>query len=100
MTRYSNADGLCRSCGAEIWWAWKDGKRIIVDRHPHPEGTLLLRRNDQTGVVTAVAMAKGSDPRLRQSHFKTCPDASKWTKKKTNPKKKPEVPDGGSSDQA
>lgn len=46
----------CRSCGAAIWWGeTQNGKRCPYD------------------IV--------NDEPTRQSHFGTCPDAKRWTKK-------------------
>jgi hypothetical protein len=64
-------------------------KSVPVDREPSAEGNILLTKNTVTGRVSGIYQQVGSDPKLRQSHFKTCPDAGKWSKKG-----KTEAPDG------
>jgi len=56
----------CRSCGAEIvWLKTSAGKNIPVDAD-----------------TVADAGAEIFDPDTMMSHFATCPDASKWRKKR------------------
>lgn len=72
----------CRSCGAEIVWAYTPaGKRIPVDARPVDGGNVLLHRapgQDPTATVIGKAVQPalfGDDSPRYVSHFATCPDA-------------------------
>lgn len=92
----------CRSCGAEVWWAWTTGgKRMPVDATPDPEGMLvavdsegyvladpLLDLAIEHGQASQVTMARRAhrsmtgEVRRWTSHFATCPNAEKHRKKR------------------
>jgi hypothetical protein len=77
----------CRSCKAEIRWAFTEqGKRMPLDVDPREDGNLIVvgRREGEDGAVPIVrSLKKGEgdltlfEPPLRYvSHFATCPDAA------------------------
>jgi hypothetical protein len=71
---------LCRSCRAEIFWAYTTtGKKMPLDCQTYVDGNLYL---DDEGI--AVTLAKGAAPPpgkpLYKSHFATCPDAKRYRK--------------------
>jgi hypothetical protein len=70
---------FCKGCGQKIdWWKTEAGKNMPVDPDPHPEGTVLI---DVVANVARVVLV-GSHPRLRRSHFVTCPRAAQFRKPK------------------
>lgn len=67
----------CRSCRAEIIWAWTvNGKRIPLDAEPaeRPSGIFRLERNDDQPAAPLAVSAAGEPVYI--SHFVTCPNAS------------------------
>lgn len=73
----------CRSCDAPVYWGVTTaGKRIPVDADPIPTGNMAL--DFQTAGVLARILGrneKHEGPRY-QSHFVTCPNASKHRRKR------------------
>jgi hypothetical protein len=76
----------CRSCGAEIVWAFTpDGRRMPVDAQPVDGGNVLLTPAvEPRGAPTATVVGKRAQPTLfgddgprYVSHFVTCPDAAR-----------------------
>jgi hypothetical protein len=66
----------CSSCGAAIVWAvTAAGKRTPMEQADDGEWIIDegVARRDQSRIIAA--------PHYR-SHFVTCPDASKWRRKK------------------
>jgi hypothetical protein len=59
------ADGICRSCGAEV--VWVKGERHSMICNPK---------------VFTVITDQGIVIQGRESHFSTCPQAAEWRKKK------------------
>lgn len=79
----------CRSCDAEITWAWTTGgKKMPVDTEPNPNrgNLVLLRSHDPDGpLVLALSdltqearIAAARHEVLYVSHFATCPEAATW----------------------
>lgn len=71
----------CRSCGAQIYWAKTEaGKSMPVDAEPVPDGNVILF--DRRGSVLALVLHRGEVPppgaKLRQAHFRTCPNSADW----------------------
>lgn len=73
----------CRSCGAPITWAaTATGKRMPVDRDPHPDGNVVLRPRERgegllaTVIGAADRASVGRAHQLHRPHFATCPQAS------------------------
>lgn len=76
---------LCKSCSAEIRWAFTaNGERIPVDRHPVAGGNLRLiqgegLRIDARVVGSTIDMLDPTDDGTRwMPHHATCPDAEQW----------------------
>lgn len=74
--------GKCRSCGAEIIWAYMlPGKKAApIDAAATYDGNIVLR--DHGSSVVAHILAPGdhrsdNEPTYT-SHFATCPDADEW----------------------
>jgi hypothetical protein len=73
----------CRSCGAEIWWAYTaQGRRVPLDADPTPSGNLYVVDVPDTpvedpfvAVVTKYRQPPAGAP-LYQSHFASCPQAA------------------------
>jgi hypothetical protein len=66
----------CRSCGQQVRWAETEaGKNMPLDP-PTPDGNLVIIDGIATGRTIA---DKGP---FFVSHFKTCPQAGQWRKKK------------------
>ncbi len=70
----------CRSCGAEILWAWTTkGKKLPLDAEPSPAG--IIRLVGTTAYVLSAAdvtTMRAADQALWTSHFVTCSDAGAW----------------------
>jgi hypothetical protein len=69
----------CRTCKQPMIWAvLPSGKACPFDaNHNEMEGTHTLHYDQSTNTVRAVPLAEGTrSPLARQSHFKTCPQAS------------------------
>jgi hypothetical protein len=69
------AGNVCRTCHAEIVWAWtRNGSRIPLDVDPVPGGNLTVDTSSGGPVVTYV----DADPAVVRhvSHYATCPDAA------------------------
>lgn len=80
----------CRSCGQPIQWATTTtGKRMPVDRRPHPDGNVLLRPRTAGPGLEAVVLgplerlAQERVHQLHQSHFATCPQADQHRRSPT-----------------
>jgi hypothetical protein len=75
---------MCRSCGAEIYWAERrdSGKRVPVDSVPNSDGNLVLTlRNGLRGKLLAERFDPAFHPPERRrwvSHFVSCPQAKAW----------------------
>lgn len=68
----SHKTTTCRSCGAEIIWAWTSaGRRMPVDAKP--EIRIVLRPGDPPS-----AGPRAGTIATHTSHFATCPDAGRW----------------------
>lgn len=68
---------VCRSCQRKIVWAvTENGKRIPLD-DVAPTYTVRTIQNPETGEYEDRAERSTA----RVSHFVTCPDANKWSKK-------------------
>jgi hypothetical protein len=90
----------CASCDAPIFWARytkKDGSTVSlpIDAEPVQEGNIRLV--DRSGGIVAfillpreleaaraAARALKTDPKLRVSHFSTCPNADKHRQRGLN----------------
>jgi len=81
----------CRSCGAAIIWTkTQKGKNMPVDAEPSSAGNYVLQvhlvepREDAPAPLTVRlandAAATYTGPK-HQSHFETCPDAKRWSKR-------------------
>lgn len=74
----------CRSCGAEIVWAFSEhGRKLPLDAEPYsgplPGGLfVLLPFPDREPTAIAVPPGAYEDESLYRSHFSTCPDAERW----------------------
>jgi hypothetical protein len=65
---------FCRSCPAVIeWYTMDSGKKMPVDKDPHPDGNLVYDTVRDRMHVAPV----GSAPVMYRSHFVTCPNAGK-----------------------
>jgi hypothetical protein len=83
---------VCRSCGQAVQWAETEkGRRMPVDLAPSPAGNIALYpREDNVPIAVVITqteidawMASGATKRkLYTSHFATCPQASRWRKKR------------------
>ena len=71
----------CRSCGAEIFWAFTEaGKKMPIDAKPVPGGVFFVTRRADGEYVCHAKDAPGF---VRySSHFATCPDAQKHRRRK------------------
>lgn len=71
----------CRSCQAPIlWYPTESGKSTPLDEKPVLGGNITLVEIDQQTVAKVV---RGEPDRLGYvSHFKSCPDAGKYRKKR------------------
>lgn len=70
----------CRSCGAEIIWVTtENGKRMPLDPHPHPKGSVLVY-GEQAFVISAKGRADVREP-LYLPHHMTCPQGRSWQRK-------------------
>jgi hypothetical protein len=69
----------CRSCTAPITWVYtQGGQRTPLDEQPEPAGEWVL-----IGRTTVRKAQPDDDPKLRfVSHWATCPDASKWRRRR------------------
>lgn len=66
----------CRSCGAPIVWVITEaGKRMPIDREPHPDGN-VIPSVDLDGKVRARVVTAPFDGNAWRSHFVTCPNAN------------------------
>jgi hypothetical protein len=68
----------CRSCGAAIYWArMPSGKLNPIDVEFSPKGDIALRvKSDGEVLGYVVEPDKLAPPKLRLSHFVTCPNAA------------------------
>lgn len=72
----------CRTCDARVIWADQpNGRPLILDYDPSPNGNVRLRKG-QAEVLgkDAAAEARLAGEELYISHFATCPQAAKWRK--------------------
>lgn len=74
----------CDSCGAPITWAsTSTGKRMPVDRDPHPDGNVMLRPRQRGEGLEATVLGpldrleQGRVHQLYRPHFATCPNAAR-----------------------
>jgi hypothetical protein len=78
----------CRSCGAQILWAFTPkGKTIPVEVVPSPKGNLRLFRDYNGQGDNRVEYVSGSELNreagvLYVSHFVTCPNAEAWRRRR------------------
>jgi hypothetical protein len=73
----------CRSCGAPIRWCLTtNGHKMPIDRELVADGEVILttHRSEPLALVYDPAI-HGDAPRYR-SHFKTCPHADEWRRKR------------------
>ncbi|MEJ7724323.1 MAG: hypothetical protein WKF64_08465 [Ilumatobacteraceae bacterium] len=73
----------CRSCAAAIVWAVTDnGKRIPLDAHPTPAGSVRLHDTVPPRAVVVGATIDLFDPTddgtRYMPHHATCPQADEW----------------------
>jgi hypothetical protein len=74
----------CRTCGAAfIWTKTQNGKRMPVDAEPSSAGNYILQDDGDTPLAVRLAndTAATYTGEKHQSHFETCPDAKRWSKK-------------------
>jgi hypothetical protein len=78
----------CRSCRASIiWTATEKGGRIPLDAAPYEDvddpGNLYVFRHDDLDRVFALAVTPDAfpDEPVYRSHFRTCPQASEWSRR-------------------
>lgn len=86
----------CASCSARIIWcrSASSGKHMPVDIEPTAEGTIVLDATPMQPIATVLSgaelatarAARPENPRLRTSHFATCPDAARHRRKPKTPK--------------
>lgn len=74
----------CRSCGARVTWAAsRNGRPMIIDEDPVPEGNVVLETTHQGlkatvyGDAAAAEEAHPGEPRYLDHHV-TCPQAGDW----------------------
>jgi hypothetical protein len=73
----------CRSCGAEIVWAFTDkGKKIPLDPDRSPIGKIALIGQRAHVLSKAELSYLGEGRSLYVSHFATCPNASSHRRKR------------------
>lgn len=81
----------CKSCGAQVHWVLMEitGARCPVDAEPDARdvrdggGNLVLTlRRGELYAATFVVETHGFARRRFNSHFKTCPNAAKHSKKR------------------
>jgi hypothetical protein len=83
----SGPTAVCRSCGAELFYAvTAGGKRIPLDAEPHPEGNIAVTRlkdrtQAQTLSGTELHLARSMGNVLYRTHFATCPDHALWRRR-------------------
>jgi hypothetical protein len=74
----------CRSCGAAIIWTkTQKGKNMPVDAEPSSAGNYALQEDAPAPLAVRLAndaAATYTGPK-HQSHFETCPDAKRWSKR-------------------
>jgi hypothetical protein len=77
----------CRSCGKPIEWAVTQlGRRMPLDHGLHPDGRVAVVGATENGTPLVVTLGVDDlalvrelgTPKLRRSHFQTCPDADRW----------------------
>ena len=76
---------VCASYRRPIFWALtRAGKQIPLDADPVPIGNVLLVGETESGTpLCRVGDYGGGDDLERYvSHFATCPDATRWRKRK------------------
>ena len=78
----------CRSCGAPVTWiVTAEGKRCPLNQEqkhiaPKPGGRAWGFSED--GVTVKGEWCEADHPesiKVRESHFRTCPQATKWSRK-------------------
>ena len=71
----------CHSCHIRIFWAKSPaGKSLPVDMSPVADGQYVLANDNPPALVNFVA--EKHDGRSRyQSHFKSCTQASSWSRR-------------------
>lgn len=78
----------CRSCPARVIWCQTErGKAMPVDADPVVGGNLALKpaRAGQQPLAVVVPPAKRAEHEaLHVSHFKTCPHAGAWRKRRAS----------------
>lgn len=87
----------CRTCGAPVFWvrASATWKWFPCDAAHVPNGNVVLidhRTAKVMGPEEAAATAATSE-RTFQSHFRTCPQAAGWRRRRGVPEPRVEVPE-------
>ena len=75
----------CASCGATIRWVLSHrGSKLPIDAEPVPNGRLVVEAADHHGAVAQPfePLFDGPDVPRYRSHFTTCPNAEKHSKRR------------------
>jgi hypothetical protein len=76
---------VCRSCGEAIeFGVWNDthGKRVPLDLGEFDYGNVeVIGRHGLAPIVRLVPQGERDRP-LRRTHFVSCPDASRWRRRR------------------